>query len=466
MKASAFTNDILENFDGVAIAELIRSKEVNAEEVTRAAIARAEKVEEQLNAIAETNYENALAAARAGSSGRLPGVPSFIKDNEDVRGMATRHGSHAKSHKPLEKSSRFVEQYESLGFTILGKSTMPELGLTATTESHLHGPTRNPWNLEHSTGGSSGGAAALVAAGVVPIAHGNDGGGSIRIPAACCGLVGLKPSRSRLVDQAGTHLLPINLVHQGVLTRSVRDTAVFMAGAEDFYYNKSLPRLGLVKQPSGRRLRVGFFYDNPEGAGVDKEIIDTVKKTALLLEEQGHNVEQVAYPFDKKGGEYFLIYWGMLAFILKNFGPLIYGLDFDSSRLGPLTRGLSDYFTGNLLKLPELLIALVSFQNDYEKVFKKYDVLLSPMTTTTAPRLGDLGPDVDFETAFNRLRNFVPFTPAQNVSGAPAISLPMGQSESGLPIGVQFASAMGLDKMLLELAYELEEARPFRLLTA
>ena len=257
---SVSRDDVLGISDAVEIARLIRDGDIHPREAVEAAIARAEQVNPLLNAIATPLFESARAEAERPRVGVFAGVPSFIKDNDAVAGSPFLFGSRALPTTPAPKSTPFVEQFLSLGFVNLGKTTMPEFGLTGTTEALLHGPTHNPWRLGFSPGGSSGGSAALVAAGVVPVAHANDGGGSIRIPASCCGLVGLKPSRGRFVDVEGSKLLPVKILHQGMLSRSVRDTAVFVHAAEQYQRNPKLPSVGLATRP-GRRLRIGFFTD-------------------------------------------------------------------------------------------------------------------------------------------------------------------------------------------------------------
>jgi amidase len=192
-----------------------------------------------LNAIITKTYDLARRNSKIHSDGFFSGIPTFIKDNEDVMGVPTSHGSVAVQKNEAKNNSKLVQQISALGFVSLGKSALCEFGLTATTESLLNGSTRNPWNTDHSTGGSSGGAAALVASGVVPIAHANDGGGSIRIPAACCGLVGLKPSRDRLMREDALGALPVNIVCQGIVSRTVRDTARFYFEAEKIYKIKN-----------------------------------------------------------------------------------------------------------------------------------------------------------------------------------------------------------------------------------
>ena len=343
----------------------------------------------------------------------------------------------------------------------LGKSTTPEFGLTGTTEPLVQGPTCNPWDPAFSSGGSSGGAAALVAAGVVPIAHANDGGGSIRIPAACCGLVGLKPSRARLTDIELVELFPVKIVHQGVLSRTVRDTAAYFEAAERYYRNPKLPEIGRVARP-GRRLRIGLFSELGEGAPSHPECVDAVTSVAGLCERLGHSVEVVPCPYDERFHEDFFLLWASLAFTVTRFGRHILHPEFDRSQVEEFTRGLSLHFRQNASKAPGAILRLKRFAHRHARVFDRYDVLMNPTLAMPTPELGFIGPEVPFDTALERLKWFIPFTPVQNVCGNPAISLPLAQSESGLPIGIQFSSAMGAERTLLELALELEDAAPFR----
>ena len=280
---SSYCNDVLGTFDGVEIANLISNGEIKEIEALEAAISRAEKVNRYINGISTKAFELALDETKVFNGNPFfKGVPSFIKDNDDVKGLPTLYGSRAVTNKPVQKSSEFVEFYNSLGFRNLGKSTLPELGLTCSTESLATGPTRNPWNLDHSTGGSSGGAAALVASGVVPIARGNDGGGSIRIPASCCGLVGLKPSRWRLPNKASLDKMPVNIVCNGILSRTVRDTAVFYAEAEKIIIRNDLPKIGLVEHPNKKRLRIAMVNIKPDETVLDTNIDGLVKSWGLI----------------------------------------------------------------------------------------------------------------------------------------------------------------------------------------
>jgi len=351
---SAVSDDVLGTADAVEIARRIRSGQIQAREAVEAAIARAQRVNPALNAIATPLFESALEEAGRPGSGAFAGVPSFIKDNEAVAGSPVLHGSRGLPKQPSERSSPFVEQFLSLGLINLGKTTMPEFGLTGTTEALVYGRTHNPWKLGFSPGGSSGGSAALVAAGVVPIAHGNDGGGSTRIPASCCGLVGLKPSRGRLKDIEGAAFFPVKIVHQGMLSRSVRDTAVFYQSAEEYYRNSSLPEIGEVTHP-GRRLRVGFFANLDEATPSHPDCVEAVTNAAKLLENLGHSVEPVARPFDDGFLEDFFLLWAMLSFTVTRFGKLLVHPDFDRSKVEDFTEGLARYFKENAQNAPAAL---------------------------------------------------------------------------------------------------------------
>ncbi len=458
---SAYCDDVMGTLDGVELAKQISAGEIQASEVVEASIARAKLVNPRLNAIVTETFDQALEDVKEMKSGPLTGVPSFIKDTDDVKGVPTSYCSRALPERPARKSSKFVEQFLSVGLVSLGKTSLPEFGLTATTESLAHGATHNPWNLDHSTGGSSGGSAALVAAGVVPLAHGNDGGGSIRIPAACCGLVGLKPSRGRLEKVDGSELLFVNILHQGVLSRSVRDTAAFYTGAEKYYRNSNLPEIGLVQYPGKQRLKIGLFTDNPLKTDVHPETIAITAGTGKLCEELGHMVEEIPTPFHEQVMFDFMVYWGMMAFSIDLFGKKIIASGFNRKKLEECTIGMSRLFRENLFKAPFVIRRLFKFARHYEDIFKKYDILLSPTLSHPPPELGYIGPEVEFDTVLERVAMFASFTPVQNISGAPAISLPMGHSSDGLPIGLQFAAAYGQEKLLLELAFELEEARPW-----
>jgi amidase len=458
----AFSGDALGDRDAVALAELIERKEVSARELVVAAIARAEKVDPVLHAIEAECFERALDAAERPAPGFFSGIPTFIKDNTDFAGMATNHGSAAVRSQPAREHGVYAKQYLAQGFVCLGKSALPEFGLNATTEPPNKSPTCNPWHIEYSCGASSGGSASLVAAGVVPIAHANDGGGSIRIPAACCGLVGLKPTRGRHVLPEAAKLLPVNIISEGVVTRSVRDTARFHAEAESYHRDTRLPPLGLVEGPGTRRLRIGVLIDSVTGVKTDAATRATVEQAANLLASQGHHVEEVPIPFTSQFRADFLIYWGFLAFSLRWAGKHVVDRSFDRSQLDGLTLGLSRHFQKAFHTLPGALRRLRRSEHQYAAAFDQHDALLTPVVSHTTPRLGHLSPDVAFDQLIERLVRYAAFTPLANTAGAPAISLPFGSSDAGLPIAIQLWAAHGDERTLLELAFEIEQARPWR----
>jgi amidase len=301
-----------------------------------------------------------------------------------------------------------------------------------------------------------------VASGVVPIAHANDGGGSIRIPAAVCGLVGLKPTRGRLVPDAADTRLPVRIVTQGVLSRSVRDTARFYAEAERYWRNPKLPPIRSVEGPSRTRLRIGVVVDSVTGTPTDDETRAAVLSAAELLGDLGHHVEEAALPVPARFAEDFSLYWGLLGLLVASAGTRVIDRAFDVSRTDNLTRGLAKMCRRELARTPGMLVRLRRSTQEYRKLFTRVDVLLSPVLGHTTPPLGHLSPTLPFEVLFPRLQAYVGFTPLNNASGGPAISLPLGQTREEMPIGCQLSADLGDERTLLELAFELEAARPWR----
>lgn len=464
----AFSDDALGHDDATGLARRLRRREVSNAEVTEAAIRRARKVEPELNGIVAEGYDQAIDAARrldreqpGGNPGFFRGVPTFIKDNLSVAGLPTRHGSAAIPNNTATQTSPFAQQMLVQGYICLGKSSMPEFGFNATTEPAHAQPTRNPWNLSFSTGASSGGSAALVAAGVVPVAHANDGGGSIRIPAACCGLVGLKPTRGRLVDNDAVHSLPINIISDGIVSRSVRDTANFLAEAELWFRNPKLAPVGRVEGASGRKLRIGLVLDSINGHRTDDKTRETVEATARKLERLGHQVIPVAVPVTHNFPDDFALYWALLAFGARANGHKLLNPAFDKHKVDALTSGLARMFKSNFWRLPGALWRLRRSARDYARAMTGYDAVLTPVLGHTTPPLGHLSPDVPFDTLFERLTRYVNFTPLANATGAPAISLPATLTDDGLPVSIQLMGRHGGEATLLDLAFALEMEQPW-----
>lgn len=468
----AFCDDALGSADATELAHRVKRGDVSARELTEAAIARAQAVDDQIRGLAAPAYERALACAEetdrrgpATAPGFFAGVPTAIKDNTDIAGLPTRHGSAAVPNSITRRTSPPGQQLLNQGFICLGKSTLPEFGFNASTEPAEGHPARNPWNPDYSTGASSGGSAALVAAGVVPVAHANDGGGSIRIPAACCGLVGLKPSRGRLMANDAAAALPINIINDGIVSRSVRDTANFMIEAERDFTPSGLPAIGAIEGPSGKPLTIGLVIDSLNNQPTDAETRAAVEHTARRLEKLGHRVVPVPIPVADSFAEDFALYWAFLAFGVTANGKRLLHPEFDKTRVDGLTAGLAAMFKKRFYRLPGALWRLKRSARDYARAMVGFDAVLTPVLGHTTPLLGHLSPTLPFDTLFERLLKYVSFTPLANATGAPAISLPLGMTNTHLPIGVQLMGQHGGERSLLDLAFSLEAETPWPLIS-
>lgn len=460
-------HDELSKLDGIGTATAIRNGDLSAAEVVAAAIARAELIDPVLAAVVTSDFDRALVRADKGVVGPFGGVPTFIKDNEDVEGLPTRQGSAALACAPAAKRTAPVAaQMLDMGMVCLGKSSLPEFGFIPSAEfPDDTAPTRNPWNPDHTAGGSSSGSAALVASGVVPVAHGVDGGGSIRLPAACCGLVGLKPSRGRLAVSPDAKFLPVDILGEGLLTRTVRDTAMYLFEAERRYANPKLPLVGLVQNGTDRKLRIALVADSPNGRPVDAPTAAALAGAAALLGSLGHTVEPVTLPGLDEFEADFKHYWAALAFAVSIAGPQLYGKAFDKSQLSDLTLGLARMFKKNLRRSPGAVRRLRASTKIQDQVYRSFDLVMSPVANSVAPSIGQLSMKLPFDELFPRVEDWVGFTPLANATGEPSISLPLGHDEAtNLPVGVMFTSAVGGDRLLLELALDLEAASPFRLI--
>jgi amidase len=432
--------------------------EVSAAEVVDAAIARMNQ-SGALNAIVTATPERARRIAAGPARGPLFGVPSAVKDLAKLEGVRIAWGTAASGHVIAKQSDPWVRALERIGLVSLGKSATPELGMTGTTEPLAFGPTKNPWDRTRTPGGSSGGAAALVASGVVPIAHGSDGGGSIRIPAACCGLVGLKITRRRW-DMEASPLLPINIAVHGALTRSVRDTAAFWRAIEE--ERGALRPIGdALGEVPRRKLVIGVFVDSPTGVPVNDEIRATVETTAARLRELGHDVRAILCPFPGQIVRDFTDYWMFVAWLQDAFGRVLVTPGFDRGKLEPFMKGLSARAASQHGKTFAATRRLMRLTGEWPALLAPHDVLIGPTLAQPAPPLGHLAPDVPFDEAMARLMRFTPFTGLVNAAGAPAISLPLGRTKEGVPIGVHAMGRHEDEPTLLALATELEEAMPW-----
>lgn len=456
-----FRDDALGDLDACGVAARIASGEVSPREVVEASIARAHEADATVRGLACPDFERALSTSDSLRTGAFSGVPTAIKDNTAVAGLPTQFGSTSFRATPESTSGQFVGQILRTGMISIGKTRLPEFAFNVTCEYSRDSPVRNPWNTDHSAGGSSGGAAALVASGVIPIAHATDAGGSIRIPAAACGLVGLKPSRGRLVEDISEKAMPLRIAVQGVLTRSVRDTARMMFEAERCYRDSRLRPVCDVAGASRTRLRVGVLVTSPTSSPVDSETQDSVRATADLLESLGHHVTEATAPVRADFMRDYLLYLGLLMTSIRTAAKQIVGSSLDRAELEETTRGLCDEYRRAVVRTPIVLHRLRQVQKRFRSTFDRFDVLLSPVVAHSTPALGHLSPDQPFDSWLERLSAFDCFAPLNNISGTPAITLPLHRTRSGLPLASHLSANIGDERTLLELAFELEEAAPW-----
>jgi amidase len=456
--------------DALGIAALVKSGDISAREAVETAIARIEQLNPLINAVVHQAFDNALEiAGRQKPTGPFAGVPYLLKDlNAPAQGLPLTNGSRLLVDSPALFDSSLVSRLKAAGFLILGRTNAPEFGLNITTEPAAYGPTRNPWQLDLIAGGSSGGSAAAVASGMVPAAHATDSGGSIRIPAACNGLVGLKPSRG--LNPTGPHRAQANdgISHENLVSRSVRDTAAILdvtsgpdAGAPYFFRK---PPIGFLKamQQRGKPMRIALMTKTFTGASVCPDAREGVERTGRLLTDLGHHVEEAAPHFD------FELLQKTIFSIL--FAHLAAGVaDFEQQRGTPVSEGELEPITlaalerGRSMSLTQYFAALAQLNRQVRRIgtfFEAQDVLVTPVLATELPQLGCLptdGSDIDAHT--ERLLQIAPFTVPFNGTGQPAVSLPLHWTDSGLPVGIQFVGRLGQDASLLHLAARLQEAR-------
>ena len=462
-RVHAYADDALGDHDAVGLARAIADRRVSIPDVVDAAIARTQGVATELNAVTADCFDRARAAAADPPGGYFAGVPTFVKDNSDLAGLPTQQGTDAFAPVPATRDGDFARMLLATGVIPLGKTQLSEYGFNASAEHSRLGPVRSPWSTEHTAGASSAGSAALVAAGAVPLAHANDGGGSIRIPAAVNGLVGLKPTRGRLAQDRLLRQMPVRIVSDGVVTRSVRDTAAFLREAERVYRNLRLAPIGDVTRASRARRTIAVVTDGV-GTTTSPEVEALTLRTGELLESLGHRVERVAQPVPESFKDDFLLYWGSLASVVVATGRLEHGASWDKSRLDLLTLGLDRHCRRHLARLPVATARLRRSWRLARQVHTTYDVVLTPTLARETPRIGWLDPEQGYDTVMEHLLQWVAFTPWQNATGAPAVSLPLATTAAGLPQGMMLAADRGHEAMLLELAYELEEASPWPLL--
>ena len=453
------------------LASRLRVGELSARELTEACLARIEALDGDLNAFVHVDAERALKAAAAiAADDERPfaGVPIAVKDSAAVAGMPCTMGSELFGDYAPRYDAFVVRRLREAGFVIVGKTNMPELGILPVTEPRRHGPTLNPWSSEVTPGGSSGGSAAAVAAGMVPLAHGSDGGGSIRIPAACCGLVGLKPSRGRI--SRGPEGSDDLLVTDGVLSHTVADTAALLdvlAGYEPGDATWAPPprepfAVAAAREPG--RLRIGVTTEPAIPAAVDPDCARAVWKAAELLEELGHQVVEVEAPW--RGEDllhvFTIVFCAPVALGVR-FGAELNGVEPTEELVEPLTwtiwehmrdRTPVDYLQARA-RLTARARAIVALWNDC-------DAVLVPALAARPVPLGAIDAcSADPWQDFRRSGEFTPYTALFNATGQPAISLPLFEGDDGLPLGVQLAGRPAGEAELLALAAQLEGAHPW-----
>jgi amidase len=454
------------------LAEMVRSGEISARELVETSLARIEELNPQLNAFVEIDGERALAAAeqvKPGDERPFAGVPIAIKNNRPVDGLKITIGCSLMAEHVADYDHNITRRFKEAGFVIVGSTTLPEYGILPTSEARLFGPTRNPWDLDRTPGGSSGGAAAAVASGMVPVAHGNDGGGSIRIPAACCGLVGLKPTRGRIspAPELGDSSLGID----GVLSRNVADTAAILDVLAGYVPGdatwappppESFARAG-AREPG--KLRIAATSLSPVAdAVVDPICAQAVEDAAELLRSLGHEVEEVDPPWQIPGvSELFGAVFSIHVALQIAYSGIIAGHEPTADDMEPMSWAIFSLAQSmNGVQGKGLEVQLQAFTRQLVEFLEPYDALITPALAERPLPLGTLDTAVeDPMSTFARSGLFTPFTPVFNASGQPGISLPLYQGEDGLPLGVQLVGRPAGEGELLALASQVEAAAPW-----
>ena len=461
-----------DGYDGLGLAALVSKRQVSTQELLETAKQRVEQLNPAINAVVYRMYDEAATAISAGlPSGPFTGVPYVLKDLGVLyAGTVTSSGSGAFRNWVADHDSEMVVRLKRAGLVIIGKTHSSEFGLSTSSESRLFGVTRNPWNHQYSAGGSSGGSAAAVAAGIVPMAYATDGGGSIRIPASCCGLFGLKPTRARtpMGPDVGERWSGLGCAH--AITRSVRDSAALLdatSGADvGDPYSAPMPKrpyLAEVGAPTGR-LRIAFTTKPWNGHAVDAECVAAVDAAAKLCDSLGHHLEEAAPAIDEaaRGKAVGVIVTSQVRATLQRAARIL-GRQATAEDVESITWAYSEYarqFSGS--DYAAAIDAIHRSGREVGRFFTRYDLLLTPTMCTPPHKLGVLSmmrPDID---AFHAvLFGDIGFTALFNSTGNPAMSVPLHWSSDGLPVGVQFVAPFGDEATLFRLASQLEAARPW-----
>jgi amidase len=465
-----------ELLDAVALAETIRTGRATATEVLNCAIEKAQQLNPILNAIVIETFDKARQHALAidqnsslTDAGELVGVPFLVKDISPMKGLAQTNASHLFAGEIADHDAKIVDRFYNTGLLVIGKTNTPELCLTVTTESDINGPCLNPWNLKHSAGGSSGGSAAAVAAGIVPAAHATDGGGSIRVPAACCGLVGLKPSRGLTVVEDDRRSSWSGMSVNHVVSRTVRDSAAFLDGLKlseaNLYALPSQPKsyLGGINLDPGK-LKIAIQKNHPSGRRLDSECLAGVNKAAELCRKLGAEVTEAAPPVD-----YGLLTSAMALIINVHTAQSVVqqlkklGLDWQDCRLEASTKIMAMH--GAQTSASDYLSAMNTLKNAEQQMaafHQQFDVVISPVLAKEPAKIAWLDMNSnEMKEYVDRFRSYSGFASIYNGTGQPSLSLPLHRSKNNLPIGIMFSAAWGSDLLLLQLARQLEQLDPW-----
>ena len=461
----------LARLDAIAQADLVRSGALSAEEVLEACEQRVRLLEPLIHAFSSVSFERARARLSADSvrNGPFAGVPIAVKDVAPYPGFPWALGSRLLAKNLVSAPSPLAQRLEDAGFLVFAKSTTSEFGLLGSTETLLGGVTHNPWNLSRSALGSSGGAAAAVAAGLIPLAHASDGGGSIRIPASACGVFGFKPSNGRNVSPSisgaggGSDFLKLTPDH--CISRSVRDSARLLSVLERADLDPLLPRTGEVTTPIERRLKLGFYSATLFQTEPSEPVKKALDRALALCAELGHEVSEIKAPAidaPAVSNAFFTVAGAAIAELFDMMGALLQR---------PVSAREVEPFTFELVESVraagkgELERARETFRSaaeSYLAATRDVEVVVTPTLPVPPWELGVLSPVLDRETLIARTEERVSYTPIHNIAGCPAMSVPLAWTEDDLPLGIHFSAAPGQDALLLALALELEAAAPWR----
>ena len=458
------------SFDALGLAELIRTKQITPSELLEVSIELTEKIDPIINAVPIKHYDLARQhAINHKDNGLFQGVPFLLKDlNNNLDGTITSGGSRVLENIKADHTSELVKRTINSGLNIFGKTNSPELGLTVTTEPVLYGPTKNPWDLDRSSGGSSGGASAAVASGIIPMAQASDGGGSIRIPASCCGLFGLKPTRAR------TPLGPASLEGWGgqsifhCVSVSVRDSAALLdltSGHEKGApYRSAHQEKSFLEQINIEPGNLKIGYLETPNTEIDADVKGIMSQTINLCEKLGHSVESTSLDFssDEISLAIITIISANVAYVVKS-QSLQTKRDISNDFFENVTLQMAE--NGNNFSASDYVNAIKinhKLGQELEKMFEEFDILLSPVLASPPVKIGHIDMNTtDMKTYIERLSKYSPFTGIFNQSGQPSMSVPLYRTKNDLPVGSMFSAAFGNENLLFSLAGQLEKAEPW-----